>query len=286
VYDTVFIKESKTTGMCMKKLSLAVVALAIALPSFAQNKDVVATVNGTPITKKQFEEYHLQNLKFVGQRKITKEVSLQDMINRQLGIQKAKKSGIASDPVVIAKQEDILFHAQISKDLENEFKKINVSDDDVKNYYEKNKEYRTAHILYRLRAEPTPEEVKAAFTQSTEIYDILAKSPDEFAKYANKFSQTAAAPVGGDLGFQPPTRLAPEYFEAIKGQKVGFISRPVRTQMGYHIIKILGVKSYDQIDKNLYKKIIYDQKRDAMIENYFKGLSKDAKITTNPNLLQ
>jgi sulfur carrier protein ThiS len=48
----------------MKKLSLAVVALAIALPSLAQkDKEVVATVNGQSITKKQFEEYHLQNLK-------------------------------------------------------------------------------------------------------------------------------------------------------------------------------------------------------------------------------
>jgi peptidyl-prolyl cis-trans isomerase C len=55
--------------------------------------------------------------------------------------------------------------------------------------------------------------------------------------------------------------------------------------MGYHVIKILGVKSFDQIDKNLYKKIIYDQKRDAMIENYFKGMAKGAKIITNPNLL-
>lgn len=269
----------------MKNFSLAVVALTLAIPAFAQNKDVVATVNGRAITKKQFEEYHLQNLKFVGQRKITKEVSLQDLVNRELGIQKAKKTGTDKNPEVIAKQEDILFHAQISKDLENEFKKITVSDEDVKNYYDKNKEYRTAHILFRLRAEPTPEEVKAGFTQSMEIYDILQKTPDEFAKYANKFSQTASAPVGGDLGFQPPTRLAPEYFEAIKGQKVGFISKPVRTQMGYHIIKILGVKSYDQIDKNLYKKIIYDKKRDAMIEDYFKNLAKGADIKTNPNLL-
>ncbi len=268
----------------MKKFSVAVVALTLAIPVFAQT-EIVATVNGTPITKKQFEEYHLQNLKFVGQRKITKEVSLQDLINRELGIQKAKKTGTAKDPVVISKQEDILFHAQISKDLEKEFTKINVSDEDVKKYYEDNKEYRTAHILYRLRAEPTPEEVKAALTQSMEIYDILQKNPGEFGKYASKFSQTSTAPVGGDLGFQPPTRLAPEYFEAIKGHKVGFISKPVRTQMGYHIIKILGVKSYDQIDKNLYKKIIYDKKRDAIIENYFKNLAKGATIKTNPNLL-
>lgn len=268
------------------KFSLAIIALMIAVPALAQNQNqVVATVNGQSITKKQFEEYHLQNLKFVGQRKITKEVSLQDLINRQLSIQKAKKTGLDKDPVVVAKQEDILFHAQTSKDLENEFKKITVTDADVKKYYDENQEYRTAHILYRLRAEPTPKEVEAALIQSNEIYAALQKEPDAFAKLANKYTQTSGAPIGGDLGFQPPTRLAPEYFEAIKGQKVGFITKPVRTQMGYHVIKILGVKSFDQIDKNLYKKIIYDRKRDAMIENYFKNLAKGADIKTNQNLL-
>jgi peptidyl-prolyl cis-trans isomerase C len=280
-----FLLESiKTTGTCMKNLTLAVVALTLAIPAFAQNQ-VVATVNGRSITKKQFEEYHLQNLKFVGQRKITKEVSLQDLINRELSIQKAKKTGLDKDPGVISKQEDILFHAQISKDMENELKKITVSDDEVKKYYETNKEYRVAHIVTRLKAEPTPEEVKNALNQSLEMSDILQKEPDSFAKYANKFSQTGASTVGGDLGFQPPTRMIPEMFEAIKGQKVGFISKPIRTQLGYHVVKILGVKSYDQIDKNLYKKIIYDTKRDAMIENYFKGLAKGADVKTNPNLL-
>jgi peptidyl-prolyl cis-trans isomerase C len=269
----------------MKKLSLALVATMMVLSAFAQKDVVVATVNGRNITKKQFEEYHLQNLKFVGQRKITKEVSLQDLINRELGIAKARKTGLDKDPEIVAKQEDILFHAQLSKDMENELKKIVVSDEDVKKFYEDNKEYRTAHILYRLRAEPNPEEVKAAFAQSMEIYSELQKKPEDFAKFANKYSQTSAAPVGGDLGFQPPTRLAPEYFEAINGQKVGYITKPVRTAMGYHIIKVLGVKTFDQIDKNLYKKIIYDKKRDAMIEAYFANLAKGADIKKNPNLL-
>lgn len=264
----------------MKKLAVFSLATMMVLPAFAQ-KDVVATVNGRVITKKQFEEYHLQNLKFVGQRQITKEISLQDLINRELGIIKAKKTGTDKDAAVIAKQEDILFHAQISKDLEGQFKKITVSDDDVKKYYEDNKEYRTAHILYRLRAEPTPDEVKAAYEQTMAIYAQLQKTPDDFAKMANKYSQTSAAPVGGDLGFQPPTRLAPEYFEAIKGQKAGFISKPTRSQMGYHIIKVLGVKSFEQIDKNLYKKIIYDKKRDALMDEYFKGLAQGVVIKKN-----
>lgn len=267
----------------MKKITIAAIALTISISAFAQKDQVIATVNGRPITKKQFEEYHLQNLKFVGQRKINKDVSLQDLINRELGIQRAKKTGLDKDPEIIAKQEDILFHAQTSKDLENELKKITVSDEEVKKYYDENKEYRTAHILYRLRAEPTPEEVKAALEQSSEVAAELQKNPDDFSKVANKLSQTASAQMGGDLGFQPPTRLAPEYFEAIKGQKVGFISKPVRTQMGYHVIKILGVKNFDQIDKNLYKKIIYDTKRDALIENYFKNLAKGANIKKNEN---
>ena len=237
------------------------------------------------ITKKQFDEYHLQNLKFIGQRKITKEISLQDLVNRELAIQKAKKTGLDKNPEIIAKQDDILFHAQISKDLEGELKKISVSDEEVKKYYDENKEYRTAHILFRLRAQPTPEEVKTGLAQSLEVYDLLQKDPENFAKYANKLSQTSSAPAGGDMGFQPPTRLAPEYFEAIKGQNVGFISKPVRTQMGYHVIKILGVKTYDQIDKNLYKKIIYDKKRDALIEDYFKNMAKGSDIKTSPNLL-
>ena len=143
----------------MKKLTIVVLAAMMATPVLAQN---VATVNGKAISKKQFEDYHLHNLKFVGQRKITKEVSLQDLINRELSLQKAKKVGTDKDPSVIEKQEDILFAAQTSKDLENEFKKINVSDDDVKKYYDDNKEYRTAHILYRLKAEPTPQDVKDA----------------------------------------------------------------------------------------------------------------------------
>jgi len=264
----------------MKKFIFVVLAATLSFSAFAQ-KDVVATVNGRAITKKQFEEYHLQNLKFVGQRVITPEVSLQDLINRELGIQKAKKTGLDKNPEIIYKQEEILFNAQTSKDLENEFKKITVTDDEVKKYYDESKEYRTAHILYRLRVEPNPEEVKKAYDQSMMLYAELQKSPDKFSELANKYSQTTAAPVGGDLGFQPPTRLAPEYFAAIKGQKVNFITKPVRTQMGFHIIKILGVKSFDQIDKNLYKKIIYDRKRDALLENYFKELSKGANIKKN-----
>lgn len=265
----------------MKALFAALVLLNLTFATAQTADDAVATVNGKKITKAQFEEYHQQNLRFVSQRKITREVSLDDLINRELGIQRARKGGLDKDPVVSSKMEDVLYHAQISKDLEGELKKITVSDDEVRKYYSDNKEYRTAHILYRVRAQPTPDEVKKALDQSLSIYEEVSKNPDSFSTMANKYSQTTAAPVGGDLGFQPPTRLAPEYYAAIKGQKIGFISRPVRTQMGYHIVKVLGVKEFDQIDKNLYKKIIYDQKRDAILAKYFQDMRKSADVKIN-----
>lgn len=269
----------------MKKFLTALVLSILSTSVFAQGTGVVATINGKKITKAELEAYHLDNLKFVGQRKITKEVSLDDLVNRELSIQKAIKTGLDKDPLIQQKMNDILFHAQVSKDLEGELKKITVSDDEVKKYYAENKEYRTAHILYRVKADPNPEEVKQALTQSLEIYQQVIKDPESFSTLANKYSQTSVAAVGGDLGFQPPIRLAPEYYQAIKGQKVGFVSQPVRTQMGFHVIKVLGIKDYQQIDKNLYKKIIYDQKRDSIMSQYFKNLQKAADIKINKEML-
>lgn len=254
--------------------------------AFAQEQ-VAATVNGTKITKDELDQAYQQNLLFLSNKKVTKEKVLEDLISRTLGIQKAKKVGIDKDPVVTAKLEDILYHALISKDLEGELKKIpEISDGEVKDFYSKNKEYRTAHILYRLRAQPSPEEVKKAFEQSTAVYAELQKTPEKFSELANKLSQTTTAPTGGDIGFQPPTRLAPEYFEAINGKSVGFISKPIRTQFGFHVIKVLAVKEFDKISKDMYKKIIYDIKRDAILENYFKSLRQSANITINKDLLK
>ena len=130
----------------MKAVFLALALVTTSALAQTTANDPVATVNGKKITKAQLEEYHQQNLRFISQRKITREVSLDDLISRELGVQKARKTGLDKDPVVAAKMDDILYHAQISKDLEGEFKKITVTDDEVRKYYADNKEYRTAHI--------------------------------------------------------------------------------------------------------------------------------------------
>jgi parvulin-like peptidyl-prolyl isomerase len=269
----------------MKK-TLALVGLLTLNVALADDP-VVATVNGEKILKSTLDQSYQQNLLFLSNKKVTLEKVLDDLISRELGVQKAKANKLDKDPVILSKMEDILYHAQISKDLEDKLKKIpEVTDGDVKEYYAQNKEYRTSHILYRVRAQPTQDEVQKAYEQSVQIYNELQKSPDKFAEFANKYSQTTTAPTGGDIGFQPPTRLAPEYFEAINGKNAGFITKPVRTQFGFHIIKILAVKDYDKITKDMYRKIIYDIRRDKILDEYFASLKKSASININKDLLK
>lgn len=246
---------------------------------------IIATVNGKPIFKSQFEERFRQSMLFVSKKPVSKEEVLNDLINRELGIEKAQKAKLGDNPIVKSKMDDVLYHAQISKDLEQQFNGIEVTDDAVEKYYQKYKEIRSRHILFRVRAEPSTEETTAALEQAMKVYGVLKKKKEKFPELANKYSQSSTAGAGGDLGFQPAVRYAPEYYEAIKDKKPGFITPPVRTQYGYHIIEVLAVKPYNEINMPLYRKLVYDEMRDEIIASYFKKMRADASIKINKEKL-
>ena len=259
--------------------------------SFGQEKSTninktIAVVNGKNITFGELESAYIQRLIVVTTQEVTRKKVLTDLINRKLGIEKAKKNQIEKNTVIKEKIEDILFHAQISKDLEKNLKKIQVKENDIKKYYKENPEYRTAHILLRVRVKKTKVEAKAALTQSLKIFKELKKDPNKFSELANKYSQSISSETGGDMGFQPASQLAPEYLKAIKGKSAGYISPPVRTQFGYHIIKILALKSYDNINKALYSKLVFDSMRDIVIQKYFEKMRNNASIEIKTKKLQ
>lgn len=261
--------------------------LVVAGNAFSQTKEpttndsIVAEVENVKITKAELDR-KFREFSFVTDSKlITKETVLLDMINEIIGIKKAKQEKLDSDPVVRRKMDEVLYHAMISKDLEPQLKKINVSDDDVKKYYSENPEYRTAQILLRVSLNPSETEIKNVQKKALELYQQLEKAPQQFGELANKNSQILNAPNGGDIGYQSAVSLAPEYYSAIKGKKNDYITKPVRTAFGYHIIKVLGIKKYEEINMQLYKKIIYDRERDLILNKYFKDLRSKFKVKIN-----
>ncbi|EQC52148.1 peptidylprolyl isomerase [Bacteriovorax sp. DB6_IX] len=259
----------------LKKLVLCSV---LTLGAFAAKDPVVAEVNGKKIKKSDLDKAYLLNKYVVSNEMVTMKKVLTDLINKEIGIEKAKKAKLDKDPIVQGKMEEVLYHAQVSKDLEPQFKRINVTDKDVQSFYKEFPEYRTAHIMLRVRVIPEKAEIEAAQKKIFELYDQVKKDPKKFGELANKFSQSPNAETGGDIGYKPAFFLAPEYFKAIKGRKVGYITPPVRTQYGYHIIKVLGVKKFEEIQKPAYQKFVYDRKRDKIIDEYFASLRKKANI--------
>lgn len=264
------------------------ILLALALPwalQAAKGDRAVATVNGRPIALEEFDKAYKESLLVVGTRNVTRRRVLDDLINRELGLARARGGRLDRDPVVRRKMDDVLYHAQISKDLEPALKRIKVTDREVRDYYARRPEYRTAQILFRLRATPSKAEAEEAIKRALQVYDALKESPDKFSELANKHSQSAAAAAGGDVGFQPAVRYAEPYFKAINGKPDGHITPPVRTQFGYHIVKVLGRRDYGDVNKEFYKKVVYDEKRDAAMAAYFKGLRRSASISVNEGLL-
>src|SRR5262249_33732593 len=112
---------------------------------------------------------------------------------------------------------------------------IKVSDADAKAYYEKNiANYKKptsrdlAHILVKTKE------------KADKIYQQLQNGGD-FAKLAKKNSTDSGSAVnGGKLGVQAESSLVKEFATVAFAIKTGTISKPVKTQFGWHIIKALG----------------------------------------------
>ncbi len=98
----------------------------------------------------------------------------------------------------------------------------------------KNELVRASHILIK-----TGKDEAAAKTKIDEIYKELKNGAD-FAKLAKEKSEDGSAIKGGDLGWFSKGQMVKEFENAAFQGKVGEIQKPIKTQFGYHIIKVTG----------------------------------------------
>ncbi len=133
--------------------------------------------------------------------------------------------------------------------VEDLTKKVAISDEELrKAYAEENsrfvtpEERKASHILIELPANAGPEESKRALGKIQEMEKKI-KSGEDFAALARKYSNDAgSAAKGGDLGYMRRGTLEKEFESVLFGMKSGEVSRPVKTQYGYHLIKLAGIK--------------------------------------------
>lgn len=267
-------------------LVLSLVSIGFHLEALAAK--TLAQINSTTITDDEFNRRYKDNLKYFQFKIPSKQSVLDDLIKRELGIQQAKKLNLDKDPEVIDRVNTVLYHALIEKQLGAQFEKIHVSDEEASGYYKKSPELRTSHIFVAVAPGATKEQEKAAFDKIKKIQDTYLKDGKmTFAEVAQRFSEGVAAPMGGDIDYQTRDRLdASFYDEALKLKTPGKMTGIVRTQFGYHIIKLTAVRSWDDVDKAKIKRIVYEEKRNELFEDYMKKLRAQSKVTVNTQLLK
>jgi peptidyl-prolyl cis-trans isomerase C len=208
-----------------------------------------------------------------------------EMVKKEMLYQEAKKKGLESSPEYKKKVADFQKLTLISVLLEKEIEdKAKVSDKEVKDYYETHKsefaantQVRASHILVKTEDE------------ANKIYDELKHGAD-FAKLAREKSlDTGSAKNGGDLGFFSRNQMVPEFEKVAFTLKKGEISKPVKTQYGYHIIKVTDRKEgaaleFDKI-KDLLAQKLTSQKQKELFDSYVNTLKNSYKPEINKELV-
>lgn len=139
---------------------------------------------------------------------------------------------------------------------------VDVTEQEVEDYYEQNKaefeqseQVEVSHILFRTE-EKTEEE---ALAEANNVLEKL-EAGEDFASLATEYSEGPSADRGGQLGFINRGEMVPEFEKVAFALETGEISEPVKTEYGYHLIKVTdkkeaGEQTFEDVRADIEKEI-------------------------------
>jgi peptidyl-prolyl cis-trans isomerase D len=184
-------------------------------------------------------------------------------------------------------EQVILEYLELNK--ESFFDQVEVSEEDIKDLYQQRianlaEQRRAAHILI----ETDGSDDATAKEKIDEVAKRLA-SGEDFSALAKELSQDpGSANEGGDLGFAGPGVYDPAFEEALYGLEEGQVSAPVRSDFGWHLIKLLGVQSPEIPTLESLKLELVRELKAQQVEQRFVEASKQLEDTAfeSSDLLQ
>ncbi|MFJ8268084.1 peptidylprolyl isomerase [Peribacillus asahii] len=269
--------------------------IVVAMITSAAKNETVATVDGNKITKEELYdelvasygtdtlntlitnkvvelEAKKQNVT-VSDEDIQKEL---DVLTEQYGDEETLKSQLeASGSSMDDLKDDIVQYLQTRKLIEPSIK---ITDEEIKKYFEENKDslgqaeqVEASHILVEDKA--TAEEVLKKL-----------KNGGDFAELAKEYStDEGSAANGGSLGYFGKGQMVAEFEDAAFKLEVGKISEPVKTEHGYHIIKVTDKKEAKEAtlkdSKEQIKETLLTEKLQTEYATWLQKKEEEYKIT-------
>ncbi|KPK99693.1 MAG: hypothetical protein AMJ91_06765 [candidate division Zixibacteria bacterium SM23_73_3] len=271
----------------MKKATILVFVGMLVLALFSscgtkQEDKVVARVGDRVITVEDLEKEWKTASKIIikGVPELQRKKELVDkMIGDQVVIMEAYKEGIdnevESDTNFAKQKERLLTNVLYQKEIAD---KAKVTESEMKREYQKmQEEVHAWHILMETEQ------------QADSIYKMLKEGAD-FAQLARERSiDPSAKDNAGDLGFFSWGKMISEFQEVAFKLKEGEISRPVETNYGWHIIKLIERREVEQPPYEEAKRLIQSKlaqtKREKRVKEYFQYLRKKVGFKINEEAL-
>ncbi len=142
-----------------------------------------------------------------------------------------------------------------------------ISDEEVESYYEENidvyqqeRQVKARHILFKFDAETPEEEEEKVRERALSVLE-KARAGEDFADLAKEYSEGPTNEQGGDLGYFSSGQMVKPFDDAAFGMEKGEISDLVKTQFGYHIIKVedikdAGTKSLAEVQEEIRNRLL------------------------------
>ena len=235
----------------------------------------VATIDGTPITRQEYDIYLKSLLQGRPPVELTAEQRnqvLDEMINMQLLATQGAKEGLDKDKDVAARLNVVRMRVLADAESQKYLKDKEPTDAELHAEYDTDvaamdkTEYHARHILV------------ASKDQAEQIIKKI-KGGAKFEDVAKAQSTDGSKANGGDLGWFTLTRMAKPFGDAVKTLKKGEMTQePVQTQFGWHVIKLEDTREsatppFEQVKQQVTNGVI--QKK---LQTYVDSLKKTAKI--------
>lgn len=259
--------------MTKKMIWSAVAAAVFATLSLSAAAQNIAIVNGKAVPKTRVDALAQQVAR--SGRPITPEVEAQikeEVIAREVFIQEAQKRGLdATDD--FKSQIELARQTILIRELFADFQKTAaVTDADVQAEYDKfveangGKEYRARHILVETQAQA--EAILASLKKNGKFEEIAKKQSKDPGSGAN----------GGDLDWASAGNYVKEFSDAMVALKKGEVSAPVKSQFGFHIIRLDDVREAQLPKLEDVKPQIAQQLQQQRMATFQQELRNKAKV--------
>lgn len=269
------------------------IAAAFLLTCSLANAQTLVTVDGVAITQADVDsalmnatQGRFNQVPVEKQAEFRRQV-LEQLIAKELIYSDAKKTGVTDSKEFKDEYEKV--KKRVQKELavqlwqKRELDKVKVSDKELKNYYDKNKEefiekesVHARHILVKTEAE-----AKKIIGELKSLKGDKLK--EKFIELAKSKSTGPSGPKGGDLGFFSQGQMVPAFNDKAFSMKAGTITKePVKTQFGYHVIYVEAKKlkktlSFTEVKSFIEQRLKMEKFKTAMKDKMEK-LSKSASI--------